>query len=97
MAQNINDMMNNVIRNLTSDPDSGREHNPESRSKAEARAERLGFPKSNVICLEGDNWCYIVPHGITDPKAKRAYAECRRKGGDKGTCAAVAHNIQKGR
>lgn len=76
------------------DPDDGVEHNPESRAEAERRAERLGFNKSQVVCLEGDSWCYIAPHGITSAKAKRAYAECRRNGGQKGTCAAVSHKVQ---
>lgn len=68
---------------------------PESRKDAEARAEKDGFPKSNVICLDGDDNCYIAPHGITLAAAKRAYAEARNSGDDKETAAKKAWAVQK--
>lgn len=67
---------------------------PESKKNAEARAKREGFPKSSVVKSKEGGY-FIAPHGVSESKAKRAYADCRGKGGDKGTCAAISHNIQK--
>jgi len=66
-------------KELETNVDEGRVGNPESRADAEARAEKLDFPKGNVICLEGDDWCYIAPRGITLQAAKQAYAEARKR------------------
>lgn len=67
---------------------------PKSKAKITARAKRLGFPKSQIVNVgKGKN--YLAPLGVKKTKAKRAYGKCRDKGGAKGTCAAVAHNIQK--
>lgn len=68
---------------------------PESRAEAEARAEKEGFLKSNVYCLDGDNKCYIAPKGITSTAAKKAYAEARDGGDDKETAARKAWAVQK--
>lgn len=67
---------------------------PESREDALKRAKKEGFPASSV--KEGEEGNYIIPHGITNPKAKRAYIHCRDNGGSASTCAAVAHILQKG-
>jgi SPP1 family phage portal protein len=79
-------------------PDEGMTHNPESRAEAKRRiAEGLGekgFKESDIYCLEGDDWCYIVPHGITTPEARKAYAENRRKGLSKERAAKIAHTVQ---
>lgn len=68
---------------------------PETRKQAEERAEKLGFPKSNVYCLEKDDKCYIVPHGITTIEAKRAYAESRERGLNQERAAKTAHHVEK--
>lgn len=67
---------------------------PESKVDALARAKREGFPASSV--QKGKKGYYIIPHGVTSPKAKRAYLHCRDSGSSSSICAAVAHNIQKG-
>lgn len=69
---------------------------PESRSAARARAIRVGIPVGQVIKAKKGGY-FIAPAGVTKPKAKRAYAECRSGGGEKGTCAAVAWGVQKRR
>lgn|GEM_PF-2594996 len=68
---------------------------PESRADAEKRAEKLGFPKSSVICLEKDDKCYIAPHGIESAAAKRAYAEARERGLSQERAAKTAHHVEK--
>ena len=68
---------------------------PESRAHAEKRAEREGFPKSSVICLDGDSMCFIVPHGIETAAGRRAYAEARAKGRSKEYSARVAHKVEE--
>ena len=68
---------------------------PENRKAAERRAKELGFPKSNVICLEGDNKCYIAPMGIKSYKAKKAYAELRAQGKSQEDAAKIAHSIDE--
>ena len=67
---------------------------PESREAAEKRAERLGFPKKNVYCLDGDNQCFIVPYGIETVEAKRVYAESRASGMSKEQSAKIAHSVE---
>lgn len=67
---------------------------PESKSGARARAARLGFPMSSVIKASKGGGYFIAPRGVTDIHAKHAYADCRAGGGQKSTCAAVAHNVQ---
>lgn len=67
---------------------------PETRKQAEERAEKLGFPKSSVYCLEKDNKCYIAPHGITTTAAKKAYAEARARGESKERSAKIAHSVE---
>lgn len=68
---------------------------PESRAEAEKRAERLGFPKSHVICLEGDNECFIAPKGIETEAGRKAYAEARAKRKSKEYSARIAHTVDK--
>jgi len=65
---------------------------PESKREALIRAKKEGFPANSVE--EGEKGWYIVPHGITSAKARRAYVACRDGGGEASTCAAVAHNVQ---
>lgn len=65
---------------------------PETKESALKRAAKEGFDKSSV--QKGTKGWYIIPHGITDPKAKRAYIGCRDEGGKPSTCAAIAHNLQ---
>jgi hypothetical protein len=67
---------------------------PESRESAIARAKREGFPETSV--MKGEKGWYIIPHGITSAKAKRAYIHCRDSGSDPNICAAMAHTLQKG-
>jgi hypothetical protein len=71
---------------------------PESRASAEQRAEKEGFPKGNIVCLNGNNDCYIVPHhkGTATDSQKRQYAHCRHNGGEAGICAGVFHKALKG-
>jgi len=66
---------------------------PETRIEAENRAERLGFPKSSVYCLEKDDKCFIVPYGITTAAGKKAYAEARAEGNSKEYSAKIAHTV----
>jgi len=68
---------------------------PETRKQAEERAEKLGFPKTSVICLEKDDKCYIVPHGITTTAARHAYAESRDRGLSKERSAKIAHSVEE--
>ena len=68
---------------------------PETKAKAIARAKALGMPKSQVV--KGEKGYFIAPAGVEKAKAKRAYAGCREKGGEKGVCAAVAYKVQKGK
>lgn len=69
---------------------------PETRSGARARAKRLGFPMSNVVKAKSGGY-FIAPRGVTKAKAKRAYADCRAKGGSQGVCAAVSHKVNRRR
>ena len=66
---------------------------PETRAEAVRRAERLGFPRSHVICLDRDDDCYIVPHGIDTAAGRKAYAEARASGRGKEYAAKVAHTV----
>ena len=66
---------------------------PETRTEAERRAQRLGFPKSHVYCLEKDSICFIVPHGIETAAGRKAYAESRAAGRSKECAAKVAHKV----
>lgn len=66
---------------------------PETRKEAEKRAERLGFPKSHVICLDGDNMCFIVPRGIETEAGRKAYAEARAHRKSKEYAAKIAHKV----
>ena len=68
---------------------------PETKSGATARAMRLGFPRSAVVRASSGGAYFIAPRGVTNIHAKHAYADCRAGGGPKGTCAAVAHGVQK--
>ena len=67
---------------------------PESKRDALRRAKRLGFNKSQVV-KSPKNGYFIAPKGVKSTKAKNAYAKCRAEGGEKGTCAAIAHKIDK--
>lgn len=64
---------------------------PESKAEALKRAKRLGFPASSVV--KGNGGYFIAPHGVTTAAGKRAYAECRAKGGAKEKCARIAHDV----
>lgn len=66
----------------------------ETKEEALTRAKEEGFPAGNVVQSDDGGW-FIAPHGIKTLKAKRAYANCRADGGEKGTCAAVAHDLDK--
>lgn len=48
---------------------------PESKQEALKRAKKEGFQESSV--QKGEKGYYIIPHGITDPAARRAYIHCR--------------------
>ena len=67
---------------------------PEIKEQASARAKREGFPQSQVISADNGDY-FIAPNGIKKHNAKKAYANCRSKGGDKASCAAMAWNIEK--
>lgn len=67
---------------------------PESKSQAKARAKRGGFPQSSVVKAKDDGY-FIAPHGIKSAAAKKAYADCRAKGGSKEKCAKIAWSIEK--
>lgn len=69
---------------------------PETRSGARARAQRLGFPLSNVVKASSGGY-FIAPMGVTKASAKHAYAECRAGGGSKSVCAGVAHKVNRRR
>lgn len=66
---------------------------PETKEVALARAKREGFPESSV--QEGEKGWYIVPHGITNEKARRAYLHARDAGNDPAKAAAIAWHVQK--
>jgi hypothetical protein len=66
---------------------------PESREDALARAKREGFPDSSV--QEGEKGWYIIPHGITNAKARRAYIHARDAGNLPEMAAKIAWHIQK--
>lgn len=68
---------------------------PENREDARKRAERLGFPLSHVICLDGDDMCFIVPMGIETSAGRKAYAEARAAGRSKEYAAQIAHTVDK--
>lgn len=65
---------------------------PETKDQALARAKREGFLASSI--RKGEKGYYIIPHGITDDAAQRAYIHCRDSGGESSVCAAVAHSLQ---
>lgn len=67
---------------------------PETKSQAEARARKNGFPLSQVVKADSGEY-FIAPKGIKKQKARKAYANCRAKGGGKGVCAAVAWKIEE--
>lgn len=67
---------------------------PETKRGALSRAARQGFPRSSVTRASTGGY-FIAPHGVTTSKAKHAYAECRGGHGTAGTCAGVAHKLQK--
>lgn len=67
---------------------------PESKESALARAKREGFPTSSV--QKGKKGYYIIPHGITNSKARRAYLHARDLGVSPAVAAAIAWAIQKG-
>lgn len=66
---------------------------PESKSKARARAKRLGFSLSQVV--KGKKVYFIAPRGIKSKGAKKAYASCRSSGGSKAKCAKISWSIEK--
>lgn len=66
---------------------------PETRSEAEKRAKRLGFPISHVICLEDNDVCFIVPYGIKTTAGRVAYAKARASGKSKEYSAKIAHSV----
>lgn len=66
---------------------------PESKESALARAKREGFPASSV--RKGRLGWYIIPHGITKPKAIRAYLHARDSGAEPKIAAAVAWSLQR--
>lgn len=68
---------------------------PETRAEAEERAKRLSFPISHIICLDGDNVCFIVPLGIETKAGRKAYAEARAQGKSKEEAAQIAHYVDK--
>lgn len=82
----------------SSNPDEGVAHNPETRAEAEKRIEedlnKKGYTKGDIYCLEKDNYCYIMPHGIEEIEAKKAYAEKRKEGWSQERAAKYAHGIQ---
>lgn len=68
---------------------------PETRAQAEKRAEATpGFSKKDVYCLEGDNKCFLIPHGIETTAAKKAYAEARLHRRSREYAAKVAHKVE---
>lgn len=66
---------------------------PETKSKALARAKKLGFKKSDVV--KGSAGYFIAPHGLKTQKAKNSYAGLRSSGKSKETSAKIAHYIDK--
>jgi hypothetical protein len=55
----------------------------------------VGIPASNVVHSPKGRGYYIAPRGVNSGKGKRAYAGCRAGGGKAGTCAAVAHRVNR--
>lgn len=69
---------------------------PETEQKARNRAKELGYPQSAVVKADSerdDSW-FIAPQGIESSSAKKAYANCRMRGGDQEYCARIAWNIE---
>ena len=66
---------------------------PESKESALARAKREGFPDSSV--QKGEKGWYIIPHGITNEKAKRVYIQARDAGNPPEMAAKIAWHVQK--
>ena len=72
----------------------------ESREAALTRAKREGIPASQVIEATGGGW-FIAPPGIKSHKAKKAYADIRKKQNAespelKTKAAKIAWSIEKG-
>jgi hypothetical protein len=67
---------------------------PETKSKAKARAKRVGIPVSHVTKGPGKGY-FIAPRGVNKAGAKRAYAAMRARGYSKAKAAKIAHSIQK--
>lgn len=66
----------------------------ETKAQAIKRAKKLGIPISHVVKADDDGY-FIAPFAVKSAKAKKAYANCRAKNGEKSTCAAVSTNLQK--
>lgn len=66
---------------------------PESKESALTRAKKEGFLASSV--RKGKLGWYIIPHGVTNPKAIRAYLHARDSGAEPNVAAAVAWSLQK--
>jgi hypothetical protein len=66
---------------------------PETKQQALKRAKKEGFEESSLE--EGEKGWYIIPHGITNAKARRAYVHARDKGNNPQISASIAWNIQK--
>jgi hypothetical protein len=67
---------------------------PETKSKARARAKRVGIPVGNVVRGPGKGY-FIAPRGIKRAKVKRAYAKMRARGYSKVKAAKIAHWINR--
>lgn len=67
---------------------------PESKAKAKKRARKRGISVSNVVKSKSGGY-FIAPAGVTSTGAKKAYANCRAKGGAKKKCAKISHSINK--
>lgn len=66
---------------------------PESKEAALERAKREGFPESSV--QKGEKGWYIIPHGITNAKAKSVYIQARDAGNNSAQSASIAWHVQK--
>lgn len=67
---------------------------PETKTAAKKRAKKRGIPVSNVVKADDDEY-FIAPAGVTKAAAKKAYANCRAKGGSKEKCAKISHTVNK--
>jgi len=66
---------------------------PESREEALARAKREGFDETSV--QKGEKGWYIIPHGITNAKARSVYIQSRDAGNSSEQSAKIAWHVQK--